>query len=92
MTGIPQKRGGKSYGSYLDPTQRLEDTQTIQSTVPMHETLDGGTVAQGTKLDASVISRGIDTQLIKQMVEQNSAMEWSADNEMLGMVGPVRTH
>ena len=89
---MPQKCGGKSYGSFLDPTQRLEDTQTIQSTVPMHETLDGGAVAQGTKLDASVISRGIDTQLIKQMVEQNSAMEWSADNEMLGMVGPVRTH
>ena len=89
---MPQKRGGKSYSPYLDPTQRLEDTQTIQSTVPMHETLNESAVAQGTKLDASVISRGIDTQLVKQMVEQNSGMEWSADNEMLGMVGPVRTH
>lgn len=84
LTELP-KRGEKPHGSHLEPTQQIDETQTVpSSTVSIHNTPVEGTNAQGTLFNGSVISRGVDTQMIKQILEQNSAMEWTADNEMLG--------
>ncbi|KAH8117033.1 DNA-binding protein [Phellopilus nigrolimitatus] len=65
----------------LEATQQLEATQILSSA-------DGYVAeysAHEDPIDGSIVSRGIDTQMLRSMLNQSSAMEWTADNEMLDM-------
>ncbi|KAI5120474.1 hypothetical protein M0805_006494 [Coniferiporia weirii] len=69
----------------LEPTQQLEETQVISS---IGDFANGGAAENGTAqtglADNSDSSRGIDTQMLKVMLGQ-SAMEWTADSEMMDL-------
>lgn len=71
----------KTNSNVLEPTQQLEPTQSCAATCDAQNCF---TDVADTSMHNTVISRSIDTQMLKAAVDQNSTMEWSTDNEMLG--------
>lgn len=74
----------------MDDTQGVESTQVISTPHALFEEEIGQTRGENT-VDESIISRGVDTQVLKGILEQNSdpipvaKIAWSPDQEMLGM-------
>ena len=73
----------------IEATQRVESTQVVATP---HAQLDEefGQTAEQNTIGGSIMSRGVDTQVLKAMFEQNgdavdnTPMAWTRDHEMLG--------